>query len=349
MNYASWTATAKAIKAVAARNATAGGPAIDAQIRSAHFDRFLSRVFADQENAAWLLKGGTGLLARVPQARATKDVDVAAPDTGSLDEAVEALQECVARDLGDHLRFELTSQTETGLADNQPGVRTRRLTFTCYDVQTQRVVGQVPVDLVLTHAPVGPVEVRDPANRINLPRDLPAYPYRLFPIADQVADKVCATVSTKYPGGRRSTRVKDLLDLVVIAQTQRIDLNDLRAAIATKRVLSKLPPFTEFTTPPDWEKRYRDLAVQIRLTDELATLDAARDLVAQMVTPALTTTVAHPAQTWVPGDGWLESAEAAVRDEAGTVASTFDGTQLVRSHRRTGGSVRAYRRTRRGT
>lgn len=323
MSYANWTAATKAIKAVAAKNAAAGGPAVDAQIRSAHFDRFLSRIFADQEDSEWLLKGGTGLLARVPQARATKDVDVATTNIGSIDEAVEALQQCVDRDLGDHLRFELTSQTETGLADNQPGVQTRRLTFTCYDAQTQRAVSKVPVDLVLAHPPVGKVEVRNPANRIDLPRQLPAYPYRLFPIADQIADKVCATVSTNYPGGRHSSRVKDLLDLVVIARTQRLDLDDLRSAIGTKRLLSDLPPFTEFTTPPAWEKRYRDLATQVHLTDELTTLKAARHLVAQMVTPALTTTVEHPTQTWVPGDGWLDSAEADERDETDTAEATF--------------------------
>lgn len=41
-------------------------------------DRFLARVFHAPE-APWVLKGGTAVLARVDDARTTKDVDLAGP------------------------------------------------------------------------------------------------------------------------------------------------------------------------------------------------------------------------------------------------------------------------------
>lgn len=61
--------------------------------------------------------------------------------------------------------------------------------------------------------PVGTIETIEPAHRLAHPRPLAAHPYRVFPIADQIAEKVCATMYDKYPSGRRSSRVKDLVDL----------------------------------------------------------------------------------------------------------------------------------------
>jgi hypothetical protein len=81
--YAYWGAVASAIKAMATKNAKAGGPDINTQISSARFDRFLSRVFSDGgEKSEWLLKGRTSMLAtrRVPGFRSTNDVDLASAD-----------------------------------------------------------------------------------------------------------------------------------------------------------------------------------------------------------------------------------------------------------------------------
>src|SRR3546814_18700220 len=84
---------------------------------------------------------------------------------------------------------------------------------------------------------------------MHLKRQLVTHPYRLFPVVDQIADKVCATMRTDYPGGRRSSRVKDLVDLVVLAQTQSVDMDDLRVAIATKQALRGMARFAEFPLP----------------------------------------------------------------------------------------------------
>ncbi|MGH8777149.1 MAG: hypothetical protein ACRDWI_19065 [Jiangellaceae bacterium] len=65
----------------------------------------------------------------------------------------------------------------------------------------------------------------EPANRLHLRGPLVTHPYRLYPVADQIADKVCATMETNYPGGKRSSRVKELVDLVALAHTQTVDLS----------------------------------------------------------------------------------------------------------------------------
>ena len=49
---------------------------VSERIRQAYFDRLLCRVFSEGPSSQWVLKGGTGMLARVPNARATMDIDL---------------------------------------------------------------------------------------------------------------------------------------------------------------------------------------------------------------------------------------------------------------------------------
>jgi hypothetical protein len=259
--YADWRSLELAIKDAAKKAAQQAGPGVSAasvvaQIRQARFDSFLTRVFAHGEQSEWLLKGGMSMLARVPRSRTTKDMDLAAQHAANLAEAERALTELVDVDLGDHLTVRLIRSTPTGLGDNQPGVATRRYVFACIDVDHDTHIDTVVVDVVVGPPPVGRPEVVEPANRLHLRRPLVTHPYRLYPVADQIADKVCATMDTNYPGGKRSSRVKDLVDLVVLAHTQTLDLHELRIAIAAKQNLSNIDPFKHFDIPADWTRTY---------------------------------------------------------------------------------------------
>lgn len=188
--YRDWRSIELAIKEAAKKASREAGPdvraaTVDAQIRQARFDRFLSRVFAEGEASEWMLKGGMSMLARVPQARTTKDMDLAAERAGDLAEAEAALVRAVDVDLGDHLTFRLLSSTPTGLGENQPGVLTRRYVFSCIDTGGafggEREIDQVKVDIVVGPGPVGKPEIIEPANRLQLPRRLVTRPYRLYP------------------------------------------------------------------------------------------------------------------------------------------------------------------------
>jgi hypothetical protein len=245
------------------------------------------------------------MLARVPRSRTTKDVDLAALRASDLAEAERALAALVEVDLGDHLTFRLIRSTPTGLGENQPGVATQRYSFACIDADHDTQVDMVVVDVVVGPPPVGCPEVVEPANRLYLRRPLITFPYRLYPVADQIADKVCATMDTPYPGGKRSTRVKDLVDLVVIAHTQTVDLDELRAAIDSKRELSGIAPFEYFGVPAEWTRTYPATAKGVPVAESLSA-HAAAGLVTSFVDPALGK-IANPAAwdphalAWIPG------------------------------------------------
>jgi len=152
--YADWRSLELAIKDAAKKAAQQAGPgvsaaSVDAQIRQARFDRFLTRVFAHGEQSEWLLKGGMSMLARVPRSRTTKDMDLAAQHAANLAEAERALTKLVEVDLGDHLTFRLIRSTPTGLGDTQPGVATRRYVFACLDIDHDTQIDTVVVDVVV--------------------------------------------------------------------------------------------------------------------------------------------------------------------------------------------------------
>ncbi|MFE6647388.1 nucleotidyl transferase AbiEii/AbiGii toxin family protein [Nocardioides sp. NPDC057772] len=300
--YRDWRSLELAIKEAAKKAAKAAGPnvsaaRIDAQIRQARFDRFLCRVFADGEHSEWLLKGGMSMLARVPRSRTTKDMDLAAQRAEDLDSATHALTDLVDIDLGDHLTFRLIGSAPTGLGDNQPGVATRRFTFACFDADHDTQIDTMTVDVVVGPPPVGRPEIVEPANRLRLRKPLITHRYRLYPVVDQIADKVCATMDTNYPGGKRSSRVKDLVDLVVLARTQTVELTELRSAIEAKRALSGIELFSHFDTPSDWARTYQTTAKGVPLASDM-TAATASDLVVTFIDPALDT--ASDTATWSP-------------------------------------------------
>lgn len=145
--YASAKAVDDAIKQ-AAKNAAAADPpsaSVTDRIRQAYFDRFLCRVFSEGDTSEWLLKGGTGMLARVPDGRSTKDVDLYRADL-TLDAALVELRRLASVDLGDHFRFEYATHEIISGGDEQPYTDGYRVSFEIY-IGTARK-DRVKVDLV---------------------------------------------------------------------------------------------------------------------------------------------------------------------------------------------------------
>ncbi len=66
---------------------------------------------------------------------------------------------------------------------------------------------------------------------------LPTADYRIYPAVDHLADKdkLVAMTST-FASNRRSTRYRDLVDIVLIARTQTVDADALRTAVESERL-----------------------------------------------------------------------------------------------------------------
>lgn len=293
--YGSPAAVEAAIKD-AAKKAARQDPAknVNDLIQQAYFDRFLTRIFIFDDR--WLLKGGASLLARIPTARATTDLDLFRQDTG-LGQALADLRTAAARDLGDFFRFDYVSHKPTIGGQQQPYTEGYRVSFNIFIGATSH--GLLNVDLVVKAATTADPDIQSAANALALPR-LVSVPYRLYPIVDQIADKVCATLEGHQ--GQPSSREKDLVDLVLIAATHDIDADQLRHALRTEAAFRKLTLPQRFTIPKTWGPSYTAKAKAIPAICSYD-INAAHQLMANFLDPILRgdgcgQTWHHGSSTW---------------------------------------------------
>jgi len=260
--------SAKALRTALKHHAKNRG-LLDGHLESWLRDRFLCRVFHLKANSPWVLKGGTGMLARVPDARATTDVDIFRTGV-SIEQALKDLIKVCEIDLNDFCRFQFVKSEELVATDAQPHLIGRRVTFDAYFGVAEPV--KIKVDLTVVSSNSYPADLIEPRNRIPL-EGIASTPYRIYQVTDQIADKVFATIS-EY-GGKESSRRKDLIDLVIIAISQsfsRIHLSDSLERQRESRVgtlgSTFIPPasFQGF-----YEKNIKKMSVPVKLHEyELA-------------------------------------------------------------------------------
>ncbi len=302
---------ARAVEAAildAARKAHAVDPSVSVseRIRQEHFRRMLCRVFSEGADSEWLLKGGTGILARVPSARATRDIDLFRSGF-TLDLALEDLRRLAAVDLADHFRFVYAGHSGTLGGDAQPYTDGYRVSFDIYVGAQKR--SSLNVDLAVGAGLTAVVIRQAPSNGLELPR-LVSHDYRLYPVVDQIADKVCATMMLY--SGKPSSREKDLIDLVVLATTQTMTGTELNTAIRAESRRRGLEPFEHFIVPGAWGAAYTRMARDVPYCEGFRTVRAAGDLMAKFIDPALSTRL--QGMRWSPGErSWIRDATAITR------------------------------------
>lgn len=277
-----WRAATDRARALAA--ATSGDTSM--QLRRFVFDRFLARVFA-HPTSPWVLKGGSAMLARVHDARTTKDLDLLhkLPD---IDAAIDALRVAAATDLGDHFRFVVTKAGKDVGGMAQPNIDGARVSVEAY-VGTRKVNG-FHVDLA-----TGSLMTADPETRLATSIEVPglAAPLlRLYPVVDHIADKVCAIHALYGDDHRPSSRYHDLVDLVVFAVTEDIDGAALTKALLGEWAHRHMSGEPRFDPPPEFERSYPPLARRVPPCARYVAYADAAALVSALITPALTGTVA---------------------------------------------------------
>lgn len=253
------------------------------------FDRFLSRVF-DELGERVVVKGGVVLELRLERARTTRDVDLRL--TGDPDTLLEALQRAGRLDLGDHLTFLVTRDLEHPTIEGDGMV---------YEGRRFRAEAQLAGKLYGTpfgvDAGFGDVLTMAPdVVRGDTFLDFVGAAvgqFRVYPREAHVAEKLHAFT---MPRPRENSRVKDLPDLALLAQTGSYDATQLQRAIretfafrATHEVPTSVPD-----APRGWETIYRRMAKEDSLP--WSTLAEVETAVRAFLDPVLI----DPNGTWSP-------------------------------------------------
>jgi hypothetical protein len=241
------------------------------------YDRFLQRLNAADDG--WVLKGAAALLAREVSTRATRDVDLYRRT--ELVEAETALREAIALDLGDWFTFEASrSRQMTAGVIGLTFAMTARIGIREWESFNVDLVGE-------TAGMTGEPETAPALARIDLVElDQPGY--RVWPLADHVADKVTATFATYGSTNRASTRVKDLIDLVLIAHCAHLSAQDAIAALRAQASRRDIVLPARFGIPDmdHWSRHYPIEARRVRGLREQTLADAI-SVVGNFVDPIL--------------------------------------------------------------
>ncbi|HEY1298055.1 MAG TPA: nucleotidyl transferase AbiEii/AbiGii toxin family protein [Chloroflexota bacterium] len=257
--------------------------------RQIAYDRLLERLYLVDEG--WIVKGAIALLARDLGVRATLDIDVYRNVAREVAEA--DLGRAAEMDIGDWFRFEIGAPRP--VADAAGGVRLPVTAVIGTTVWAAFHVDLVGTELRMTGEP----EDVPPLARVVMP-DVEQHGYRVYPLVDHVADKVCAMFERHGTTEAPSTRYKDLVDLVAIVLEASVEAEPQIAAFRSEaeRRRMQLP---ERLTVPDrrlWEPGYSAEAAR-SLLPVAHTLDEALITVRPFLDPLLDGTARG---TWQPRD-----------------------------------------------
>jgi hypothetical protein len=257
------------------------------------FDRLLTRLVATTPDR-WLLKGALALDYRFgSRARTTRDIDLAT--AGNEASATTDLLAAQAVDLGDFFAFAIERTTALDRLRDGAAVR--------YHV-TAELAGRTFDEFVLDvgfDPPVGVELARLRGPDLLAFADLAPVEVAAVPLEFQIAEKVHA--HTRGYGDRTpSTRVKDLVDLALIATEGAPNAALLR--IAMDRTFSRRPgqPVPPILPDPsaDWRVPYARMARDIGLEPDVS---AGRAAAARMLDPVLSGAISSG--TWHPqAGGW---------------------------------------------
>jgi len=253
------------------------------------FDRLMARLMVVAPSR-WILKGAVALNYRTgAQFRTTKDLDIGRQD--SEEAATEDFLAVQSLDLGDYFTFAIERTRELNPNEEDAAIR--------YHV-TAMIAGR-PFDDVTVDVGFGDPINEDPDMLLGpdllgfadiKPSEVPA-----LPLEQHTAEKVHA-YTRKYGEEKQSSRVKDLIDLVMISSAFGLKAGRLRQVLRitfNTRATHELP--VALPAPPvSWDIAYRKMANEVGL-DQL--LNDGYKLARTFLDPILSGTVADDA-IWDP-------------------------------------------------
>jgi hypothetical protein len=254
----------------------AGKESVDLQRlrRQVAFDRLLARLFQAAQPGAlpWVLKGGYAMELRIKAARTTKDIDltmrsVFSPgekkdDKRNLD-VLEKLQEAVAVSSDDFFVYTIGEPIADLDAAPYGGAR-----FPVESHLDGRVFVGFHLDIGIGDAVMEPLEVIEGRDWLGF-GGIASPSLYMIPREQQFAEKLHAYTLPRQ--GAANTRVRDLVDMVLLIQSATLAHNKVTEAIRVtfeRRKTHSLPD-TLPVPPAEWQNPYRALARECDLSGQV--------------------------------------------------------------------------------
>jgi hypothetical protein len=242
--------------------------------RQVAFDRLLARLFQTALPSAlpWVLKGGYAMELRIKAARTTKDIDLTIRSVSVSGEKqddkknlvlLERLQQATAFNSDDFFVYTIGEPISDLDAAPYGGAR--------FPVEA-RVNGRVFVgfhlDVGLGDAVMEPLEVIEGRDWLRF-AGIASPSLYMIPREQQFAEKLHAYTLPRH--GAANSRVRDLVDMVLLIQSATLGQNAVSEAIRItfdRRKTHSLP-HTLPVPPAEWHRPYRALARECGLSGQV--------------------------------------------------------------------------------
>jgi len=226
------------------------------------FDRVLARLI-ERDSDVWIVKGGFALDVRFGnEARSTKDLDLFS--IGDRNAAIEKMLAVSESPLSDYFDFEVRIKIRT--TGEQPS---NAASFHVSARLDGRRFEDVNVDMEIGET-VSFETQRFRTQEFLVFAGIEPLAISLISLEQHLAEKLHA-YSRHFSDDRENTRVKDLVDIMLICQFSPIVGTGLmNAIVATFGNQGASPPSHLAPPPSDWEHGYARLAEQVNLDPDLA-------------------------------------------------------------------------------
>lgn len=236
--------------------------------RKVAFDRLLARIFQKTDSPQFLLKGGYAMELRFEKARATKDIDLTYLERfnkTALDipqGIFQVLRDYSQIDLNDFFVYQI-GQPELEL-DNAP-YGGARFPVSCFLDGKLFVRFQIDIGLDILVNHVDKIKGKDWLDFCDIPSPL----MPMITREQQFAEKIHAYTLPR--NGKINSRVKDLIDLVLLLGSGGFSLEKCRIALKVifKARGTHLLPGILLAPPPQWSDLFQKLAKECGLNPEL--------------------------------------------------------------------------------
>jgi len=248
------------------------------------FDRFVTRVQRDGTRR-WILKGGHALELAIGSARATRDIDLTLNTSlvGDSDGSMtlqQTLQEATSRTADDWFEFQVG---ESMMDLDSPLYGGER--FPVRSMLGGRLFVAFHVDVAVGDILLEPLRIATGEDWLAF-AGIEASPLTTTSLEQQFAEKL-HTYTMPRAGKRDNSRVKDLVDMVLLLETGNMEPEGAAAAVvATFRRRNSHPvPETTPDPPPSWRKPYAALAASCHIDVDIDTgVASIRDYYRRVVT-----------------------------------------------------------------
>lgn len=234
------------------------------------FERLMARL-----SRRWVLKGGYAIQLRTDKARSTQDVDLSVADI-SYHDIEKVLRQELNQDLDDYFEFVISESTTIGAGEQS-------LRFQVTSRVAGRAFERFHVDVGYTDPLFEPIDLLTPPSFLEFAQ-VEASMILCYSIFQHIAEKIHAIVR---PRTRESSRVKDLVDLILLAGLDtHIDVDSLGEVVELvfHNRADPIPnSFDKF--PASWHPRYNRLAQEHQLP--FLEFDDAYQAASEFITPVI--------------------------------------------------------------